>query len=41
MKMAESSLKTIENRAEKGEIASYKQLLLFQQCFQETYSADT
>ena len=31
----------IENNAGNGEIACYKQFLLFPQCFQKTYAADT
>ena len=31
----------VENTVGKGEIACYKQFLLFPQCFQKTYSADT
>ena len=33
--------KWVENTAGKGEIARYEQFLLFPQCFQKTYSADT
>ena len=33
--------KWIENTVGKGEIARYKQFLLFPQCFQKTYTADT
>ena len=34
--------KPVENTAGKGEISSrYKQFLLFQQCFQNTCTADT
>ena len=33
--------KQVENTAGKGEIARYEQFLLFPQCFQKTYSADT
>ena len=32
---------TVENTVGKGEIACYKQFLLFQQCFHKTFSADT
>ena len=31
----------VENTVGKGEIARYKQFLLFQQCFQKTSTADT
>ena len=31
----------VENTVGKGEIARYKQFLLFPQCFQKTYTADT
>ena len=34
-------LKWVENSVEKGEIARYEQFLLFPQCFQKTYIADT
>ena len=33
--------KKVENTVGKGEIACYKQFLLFPQCFQETSTADT
>ena len=33
--------KLVENTVGKGEIARYKQFLLFPQCFQKTSSADT
>ena len=33
--------KRVENTVGKGEIARYEQFLLFQQCFQKTYTADT
>ena len=33
--------KWVENTVGKGEIAHYEQLLLFPQCFQKTYTADT
>ena len=33
--------KSVENTVGKGEIARYKQFLLFPQCFQKTCSADT
>ena len=39
--MAESTSKCPENTVGKGEIASYKQLLLFPQCFQNICTADT
>ena len=32
--------KWVENTVGKGEIAYYKQFLLFPQCFQQTYTAD-
>ena len=41
MKMAENSWKWVENTVEKGEIAQYEQFLLFPQCFQKNYPADT
>ena len=41
MKMVESSPKWVENTVGKGEIARYKQFLLFPQCFQKTYTAHT
>ena len=41
MKLAESSQKRVENTVGKGEIACYEQFLLFPQCFQKTYTADT
>ena len=31
----------LENTVGKGEIACYKQFLLFPQCFQKTFTADT
>ena len=34
-------LKRVENTVGKGEIARYEQFLLFPQCFQKTYTADT
>ena len=34
-------LKQVENNVGKGEIARYEQFLLFPQCFQKTYTADT
>ena len=34
-------LKLVENTLGKGEIARYKQFLLFPQCFQKTSTADT
>ena len=33
--------KWVENTVEKGEIAHYKQFLLFPQCFQKNFTADT
>ena len=33
--------KWFENTVGKGEIARYEQFLLFPQCFQKTYTADT
>ena len=33
--------KHVENTVGKGETARYEQFLLFQQCFQRTYTADT
>ena len=33
--------KRLENTVGKGEIARFKQFLLFPQCFQKTYTADT
>ena len=39
--MAEISLKRVENTVGKGEIACYKQFLLFPQSFQKTCTADT
>ena len=41
MKMAESISKSEENTVGKGEIARYKQFLLFPLCFQKTFTADT
>ena len=41
MKMSESSQNGLEKTVGKGEIAHYEQLLLFSQCFQKTYTADT
>ena len=41
MKMEESCPKWVENSVGKGEIACYEQFLLFPQCFQQTYTADT
>ena len=41
MKLAESSLKQVENTVEKGEIPRYEQFLLLQQCFQKICTADT
>ena len=37
VKMAECSLKWVENTVGKGEIARYEQFLLFPQCFQDLY----
>ena len=37
MKMAESSLKQVENSVGKGEIAHYVQFLLFPLCFQKAF----
>ena len=34
-------LKSVENSVGKGEIARYEQFLLFQQCFQKNFTADT
>ena len=31
----------VENTADKGEIAHHEQFLLFPQCFQKAYTADT
>ena len=39
MKIAESSSKRVEDIVGKGEIACYKQFLLFPQCFQKTCTA--
>ena len=33
--------KQVENTVGKGETACYKQFLIFPQCFQKTYTADT
>ena len=33
--------KRVENTVGKGEITRYRKILLFQQCFQETHTADT
>ena len=33
--------KRVENTVEKGETARYEQFLLFQKCFQNTFTADT
>ena len=41
MKMAKKLSKWVENTVEKGDIAHYKQLLLFPQFFQKTCNADT
>ena len=42
MKMAESFLKEEKkNTVGKGEIARYEQFLLFLQCFQKAFTADT
>ena len=35
------SFKWVENTVGKGEIARYEQFLLFPQCFQKTWTADT
>ena len=35
------SFKRVENTVGKGEIAHYKQFLLFLQCFQKTCTSDT
>ena len=40
MKMAQSSQKPVENTVGIGEIARYKQFLLFPQCFQKPCTAD-
>ena len=39
--MAESSQKRVENSGGKGEIVRYEQFLLFPQCCQKAYTADT
>ena len=39
--MAETSPKRLENNEEKGEIARFEQIFLFQQCFQNTCTAET
>ena len=39
--MAENFSKRVENTVGKGEIARYEQFLLFPQCFQRTFTADT
>ena len=41
MKMGRKFSKWMENTVGKGEIDHYKQFLLFPQCFQQTYIADT
>ena len=41
MKMVGSFSERVENTLGKPEIAHYEQFLLFPQCFQETYTADT
>ena len=41
MKMEESCPKRVENTVGKEEIACNEQFLLFPQCFQMTYTADT
>ena len=41
VEMAESSPKRVENTVGKEEIARYEQFLLFPQCFQKTFTADT
>ena len=38
--MSENFTKRVENTVEKGEIACYKQFLLFPQCFQKTSTPD-
>ena len=40
MKMAESPPNGVENTVGKGEIAHYKQFLLFPQCLQKVCTAD-
>ena len=40
-KMAKKFSKRVENTEVKGEIAHYKQCLLFPQCFQKACTADT
>ena len=40
-KNGRKSPKRVENTVGKGEIAPYKQFLLFSQCFQRTCTADT
>ena len=37
----EEFFKAVENTVGKGEVAHYKQFLLFQHCFQKTCTADT
>ena len=39
--MARKFSKWVENAVGKGEIARYEQFLLFPQCIQKTYTADT
>ena len=41
MKIAEKFSKKVENTVGKGEIACYEQFLLFLQCFQKNFAADT
>ena len=41
MKVAKYFLEGWKILWEKGEIARYEQFLLFQQCFQKTYTSDT
>ena len=41
IKIAKSCLKKVENTVGKGEIARNEQFLLFPQCFQKTWAADT
>ena len=41
MKLEESFFKRVENTVGKGEIARYEQFLLFPQCFQKIFTAET
>ena len=41
MKMAQSSTKGLETLREKEKLLVNEQFLLFPQCFQKTYTADT